>query len=86
MNRELDVLICGNIASFLPARDIVKTAAVNKAFSLGCEQNEIWLLRLQEDFNYFDKQKNRSPGFYKRYYLALIEDRLEADNLISGGH
>ena len=78
--------ISHHVASFLTAYDLVIASHINKAFYQSCKLNIFWKEKLLIDFNYKDKQRNRSEGFYKKYYLERLEDQCHEENLITGGH
>lgn len=74
------------VATFLTAYELTIASGINKAFSKSCKLNIFWADKLLKDFNYKDKQNNRSEGYYRGYYLKLVEDQFYEQNLITGGH
>jgi len=87
---DVDVLL-GLLLEYLTPCDIVSSCAVaskwtKERFVLSNMATTFWKRRLKLDFSYTDIQSNRSPGFYKKLYLDLLEERLETDNLVTGGH
>jgi len=87
---DVDVLL-GQILEYLTPCDIISSCALaakwtKERFVLSNMATSFWKRRLKLDFSYTDSQSNRSPGFYKKLYLDLLEERLETDNLVAGGH
>jgi hypothetical protein len=75
-----------SIAFYLQARDLSQLAAVNKIFASLSVRNDLWINHLSRDFMFQDKQDNRSEGYYRSHYLALLEDYILEHNLLTGGH
>ena len=68
------------------AADLASAAAACRAFGAASEDDAIWRHRLIYDFNDVDPSSCRSRGYYRRRYLATLEDTLETDNLVGMGH
>ena len=54
---------------------------------MNSDGEELWRLHAQKDFDVKrDPTITRSQGYYRKLYLAILEERIIEDNLVCGGH
>ena len=86
MDRCWNILTQRTLSTYLTAQDVISLVVVSKMHHFTFSSNEIWKDFVFSDFQKRDQVANRSPGYHKNLYLAILEERIAEHNLITGGH
>jgi hypothetical protein len=84
-------VVASTIVSYLPAYEMCMTVVGGtRAMRDACmnmEGEDLWRAHMSSDFGVKrDPSISRSPGYYRKLYLDILEERVIEDNLVCGGH
>ena len=84
------------ILSYLSPRDLITMCSVAKGYGIGPlmmqdkQVDDLFRVHIQKDFHINSyantRQTNLPPGYFRKLYLDVLEERLMEENLIAGGH
>ena len=84
-------VVAATVVSFLPAYEMCMTAVggtpAMRDACVNANGEELWREHIGRDFGVArDASITRSPGYYRKLYLSILEERIIEDNLVCGGH